>query len=183
MVHPLEAPIPGQSLTSEPKNVPWEYPARITDPMDALEFHMEQLSDENTVDNIIEMLEIGIPVSVVASSMLTVAVMDGEHSLDVKLIIMPLVENHIKSLAEVTGIDYKMSMRDYDDTTEADKQRKASVLEAKIRNMTEKVKPSDMMDEGDRITEQAQQELMKIEEPETEAMPTEPKGLMSKENM
>jgi len=109
--------------------------------------------------------------------------MDGEHSLDVKLIIKPLVENHIKSLAEVTGIDYKMSMRDYDDTSEAERNRKANVLEAKIRNMTEKVKPSDMMDEGDRITEQAQQELMKIEEPETEAMPTEPKGLMSKENM
>ena len=182
MVHPLEAPIPGQSLTSEPKNVPWEYPARITEPMDALEFHMKQLTDENTVDNIMEMLEVGIPVSVIASSMLTVAVMDGEHSIDVKLIIKPFVEDHIKSLAEVTGIDYKMSMRDYDDTTEADKQRKASVLEAKIRNMTEKVQPS-TMDEGDRITEQAQQELMKTEEPETEAMPTEPKGLMSKENM
>jgi len=182
MVHPLEAPIPGQSLTSQPKNVPWEYPARITEPMDALEFHMKQLTDENTVDNIMEMLEVGIPVSVVASSMLTVAVMDGEHSIDVKLIIKPFVEDHIKSLAEVTGIDYKMSMRDYDDTTEADKQRKASVLEAKIRNMTEKVQPS-TMDEGDRITEQAQQELMKTEEPETEAMPTEPKGLMSKENM
>tara|TARA_B100000900_G_scaffold298164_1_gene256644 strand:+ start:189 stop:737 length:549 start_codon:yes stop_codon:yes gene_type:complete len=182
MVHPLEAPIPGQSLTSQPKNVPWEYPARITEPMDALEFHMKQLTDENTVDNIMEMLEVGIPVSVIASSMLTVAVMDGEHSIDVKLIIKPFVEDHIKSLAEVTGIDYKMSMRDYDDTTEADKQRKASVLEAKIRNMTEKVQPS-TMDEGDRITEQAQQELMKTEEPETEAMPTEPKGLMSKENM
>jgi len=182
MVHPLEAPIPGQSLTSEPKNVPWEYPARITDPMDALEFHMEQLSDENTVDNIMEMLEVGIPISVVASSMLTVAVMDGEHSLDVKLIIKPLVENHIKSLAEVTGIDYMMSMDDLEVNDEAERQRKANVLEAKIRNMTEKVQPS-TMDEGDRITEQAQQELMKTEEPETEAMPTEPKGLMSKENM
>jgi len=182
MVHPLEAPIPGQSLTSEPKNVPWEYPARITDPMDALEFHMEQLSDENTVDNIMEMLEVGIPISVVASSMLTIAVMDGEHSLDVKLIIKPLVENHIKSLAEVTGINYMMSMDDLEVNDEAERQRKANVLEAKIRNMTEKVKPS-AMDEGDRITEQAQQELMKIEEPKTEAMPTEPKGLMSKENM
>ncbi len=75
-----------------------------------------------------------------------------------------------------------MSMRDYDDTSEAERQRKANVLEAKIKNMTEKVKPS-AMDEGDRITEQAQQELMKVEEPEAEAMPTEPKGLMSKENM
>ena len=103
MGHPLEAPIPGQSLTSEPKNVPWEYPARITDPMDALEFHMQQLTDENTVDNIMEMLEVGIPISVVASSMLTIAVMDGEHSLDVKLIIKPLVENHIKSLAEAAS--------------------------------------------------------------------------------
>ena len=182
MVHPLEAPIPGQSLTSEPKNVPWEYPARITEPMDALEFHMKQLTDESTVDNILEMLEIGIPVSVVASSMLTVAVMDGEHSLDVKLIIKPFVEDHIKSLAEVTGIDYMLSMKDLDTNSEAERQRKAEVLEAKIRKLTEKVKPN-TMEQGDRITEQAQEELMKTEEPEAEAMPTEPKGLMSKENM
>ena len=114
--------------------------------------------------------------------MLTVAVMDGEHSLDVKLIIKPFVEDHIKSLAEVTGIDYMMSMNDLDTDNEAERQRKATVLEAKIRNLTEKVKPN-TMDEGDRITEQAQEELMKTEEPEAEAMPTEPKGLMSKENM
>jgi hypothetical protein len=75
-----------------------------------------------------------------------------------------------------------MSMDDLESDDEVEKKRKANVLEAKIRNMTEKVKPS-AMDEGDRITEQAQQELMKIEEPATEAMPTEPKGLMSKENM
>ena len=28
----LKAPIPGQSLTDEPKNYPWENPPEITDP-------------------------------------------------------------------------------------------------------------------------------------------------------
>ena len=32
----LKAPIPGQSLTDEPKNYPWENPPEITDPEEAI---------------------------------------------------------------------------------------------------------------------------------------------------
>ena len=31
----LQAPVPGQSLTDEPKNFPWERPADITDQNEA----------------------------------------------------------------------------------------------------------------------------------------------------
>ena len=37
----FEAPIPGQSLTNEPKNYTWENPPKFIYPEDALIWHME----------------------------------------------------------------------------------------------------------------------------------------------
>ena len=41
----LQAPIPGQSLTDEPKNFPWERPAEMSDPEEAIKFHLENLNE------------------------------------------------------------------------------------------------------------------------------------------
>ena len=40
----LQAPIPGQSLTDEPKNFPWENPADISEPNEALMYHIERIN-------------------------------------------------------------------------------------------------------------------------------------------
>ena len=39
----FNAPIPGQSLTSEPKNYAWERPPQYDLPEEALMFHLEKL--------------------------------------------------------------------------------------------------------------------------------------------
>lgn len=38
-------PIPGQSLTTTPKNAPYERPPEITDPEQAMQIHMYRLND------------------------------------------------------------------------------------------------------------------------------------------
>ena len=40
----LRAAIPGQSLTDTPKNYPWERPAEIADPDEAIRYHMDRVS-------------------------------------------------------------------------------------------------------------------------------------------
>ena len=109
---PFDGPIPGQSLTAEPGNAPWEKPSKFSDPMDALEMYMEKLGDEEPLDDIMDMLDIGVPVSVVAGSMLTAGVMNGMHTVDVKLLLKPLLMTQIKTLADVTGVEYKMTMEE-----------------------------------------------------------------------
>ena len=37
-INPFDAPIPGQSLTDEPQNYPWEHPPKYTDFMEASTF-------------------------------------------------------------------------------------------------------------------------------------------------
>ena len=45
-------PIPGQALTDEPKNYPWERPPEITEPNEAVRYHLDRISDPEVIDNI-----------------------------------------------------------------------------------------------------------------------------------
>ena len=81
----LEGPIPGESLTAEPGNAPWENPPMYADPMDALDFYLERLGDPEAQEELLDMLDVGIPIDVVGGSLLSKGVMQGIHSVDVKL--------------------------------------------------------------------------------------------------
>lgn len=180
---PFEGPIPGQSLTAEPGNAPWEKPSKYSDPMDALEMYMEKLGDESVLDDILDMLDIGIPISTVVSSMLSTGVMDGMHTVDVKLILAPLLMAQIKTLADVSGVDYKMTMDDYRDRDAEAKKRRMGKLAAKLAMSTGKVSQPDA---GQEIAMQVEEDMTN-EEPVVEA-PEQveevmPKGLMAKEQM
>lgn len=181
---PFDGPIPGQSLTAEPGNAPWEKPSKHSDPMDALEMYMEKLGDEETLDDILDMLDIGVPVSVVVGTMLSMGVMEGMHTVDVKLILKPLLMAQVKTLAEVTGVDYKMTMEDYRDKDAEAKTKRTAKLAAKLSMRTGKVAEPDA---GQEIMMQVEQDMEQPEEPvvETPVQDEEamPKGLMAKEQM
>ena len=172
---PFSGPIPGQSLTVEPGSVPWENPPMYADPLDALEMYMEQLTDEEVVDDLMDMVDIGVPISVVAGVMLSRGVMEGYHTVDVKLLLMPILSAQLKGLADVLGLDYKMSMQDYADKDAAAKKKRAAKLAAKL----DKVKGE--KDGGEIILEDTQQQLEtgNVEEQPAEAMapaPQEPQA-------
>ena len=48
---PFDGPIPGQSLTAEPSNAPWEKPSKFSDPLDALEMYIERLADDEVLND------------------------------------------------------------------------------------------------------------------------------------
>lgn len=180
---PFDGPIPGQSLTAEPGNAPWEKPSKHSDPMDALEMYMEKLGDESVLDDILDMLDIGIPVSVVVGSMLSTGVMEGMHTVDVKLVLKPLLMAQIKTLADVSGLDYKMTMEDYRDKDAEAKKRRMGKLASKLAMSTGKVSQPDA---GQEIAMQVEEDMTN-EEPVVEAPEQDeevmPKGLMAKEQM
>ena len=180
----FNGPIPGESLTAEPGNYPWEQPPLHADPMDALEYHMDQLTDEAVTDNVLGMMDVGVPVSVIASTILRSGVMNGIHSVDVKMLLEPVLTMQIKALGDVAGIEYKETMDDYTDKDEMQRlqtrQRIAAKLEAQAKL---KGKPKD---KGDMLEEDVA-EMMMEEEESQEAMMMEEQapaeGIMSKEQM
>jgi len=103
----LLAPIPGQSLTDEPNNFAWERPPEITDPDEAVVFHLDRLSEKPIVDSVLHLLQMGFPVDVLTRSILTGAVGSGMHSIDVSLLISPVIEEEIAYMGTTAGINFK----------------------------------------------------------------------------
>jgi hypothetical protein len=103
----MMAPIPGQSLTDEPNNFAWERPPEIVDPNEALIFHMDRLSEKEVAESVLFLMEYGYPTDVLTRSMLTASVAEGMHTIDVSLIISPVIEEELGYMATTAGIDFK----------------------------------------------------------------------------
>lgn len=190
MADVFSAPIPGQSLTDEPKNYPWERPAEITDPREAIKFHIDGINRPEALDNIIEMLQLGIPVNALSKTALTTAQMEGIHSVDVSLIIGDVIKEELISIAEEAGIDYVTGDEpDKADIKEKEEQQVLALLRKKIGAADEvdagvemMQQTADMMasEEEDEDIEAEAEPMMVDQEEEEQTMPQEPRGLMAK---
>ena len=111
----FNAPIPGQSLTNEPKNYAWENPPRMVSPEESLMWHLDKLSEPKRTKAVVEMLALGLDVRTLVEGILRAAVFEGQHSVDVSLIIAPIIHEYIVGSAEVANIDYKEGFEEDDD--------------------------------------------------------------------
>lgn len=102
----FDAPIPGQSLTNEPKNYAWENPPQFPEPEEALLFYMEDLRKPEKIEAILDTLTQGIDVVTLTEGITRNAVSKGRHTIDVSLIISPIIHEYIVGLAEVADIDF-----------------------------------------------------------------------------
>ena len=103
---PLDAPIPGQSLTAPLGDRPWQKPARFSQPDVALAFYVDRITKEERANNMLDILENGVPVDVLVDIMQQGGVMEGMHSLDTGIIIAPALVEVISSMADNVGIEY-----------------------------------------------------------------------------
>ncbi len=157
----LKAPIPGQSLTDEPKNYPWENPPEITDPEEAIAMHMSKFNDPEVIDNMLDLLDVGFPVRALAESILTTSVAAGWHSIDVSLIIAPFIHEHIISMANEAGISY---VEGFEKDEEAEQEKERQFILAKAREML-KSTPKEERDAG---YDMAMESLGILDKPESE---------------
>ena len=98
------APIAGQSLTGEPQGYAWERPPAMNTLEDALEFYLPKLSDPDTLDDIHIALEERFPLDVMVESIYMGGVMEGMHSIDVGLLIAPVLHEFILASARANKI-------------------------------------------------------------------------------
>jgi hypothetical protein len=157
----LKAPIPGQSLTDEPKNYPWENPPEITDPEEAIAMHMTKFNNPEVIDNMLDLLDIGFPVRALAESILTASVSAGLHSIDVSLIVAPFMHEHIISMANEAGVSY---VEGFEKDEEAAQERERQFILTKATQML-KDTPEGEQDAG---YEMAMESLGILDKPESD---------------
>jgi hypothetical protein len=102
----LSGPIPGMSLTTEPGNRPWENPPQIVSVDDAIAFYAEKLLDPEKQDAIVDTLELDISVESIADMLTTSAVMDGVHTIDVSILVTPVIEEMVRYVADINNVPY-----------------------------------------------------------------------------
>ena len=101
-----DRPIPGQSLTAEPRSQAFERPPEIVDPIEALDMHLDNLSREDALEDSMYFLEAGLDLQTLVQGILRSAVMEGIHSIDVSLIIAPVLHEYVKGFADAAGLEY-----------------------------------------------------------------------------
>ena len=128
--NPFDAPIPGQGLTDEPGNYPWEHPPQFTDPDEAAEFVWDRLHRPEFMEQVIAMLDAGIPIEAIARVILFGGFTEGKWSPDVAFIIAEPVMKMIAAVGIHGGVKkFRMSMQDLTNN----KQMKA-IMSVKSRN-------------------------------------------------
>jgi len=145
----LSRPIPGQSLTHELRARPWQNPPQFNTVEESMDWYLERFDNPEIVQELLSIIEMGIPLSTIANSMQLGAVLQGVHNIDVGVLIMPILIEIMKTLAEKTDTKYVMG----DEPEESDRPSDA-VLESalsKIKGMTVEDMPEeeDMEEETD----------------------------------
>jgi len=102
----IDAPIAGQSLTAELGNRPWQQPPQYTTVEEALQYYIPRLTNPEMIDDLFNVMETGIPLTTLANAIQSSGVMEGKHSLDVGILIMPVLMETMAYLAEESGIEY-----------------------------------------------------------------------------
>ena len=107
----LDAPIPGEGMTSELGSKPWQKPPQLTDIDDVMPFYREKILNEDFIPQLLQVIELGIPLTTIANAMQSSAVMEGVHSIDVGILKLPIIVEHLKHIAETNNVSYKTGIQ------------------------------------------------------------------------
>jgi len=102
----FDAPIPGMSLTHELGARPWQTPAQFPSVDEAIQYYMESMSSDEFIDQLIDVIEMGVPLADIANTMQLSGVMEGLHSVDVGALVSPVLIEMMSFLAESAGVEY-----------------------------------------------------------------------------
>jgi len=104
---PFDAPVPGQSLTDTPGNYPWEHPPQFTDPEEVTEYLWVTMHQKQLTEQLIAMLDAGVPVEAIGRTILFAGFMEGKFSPDIAFLaaigIQGGVEKIVFSLEDLTN--------------------------------------------------------------------------------
>ncbi len=157
----LDAPIPGMSLTHELGARPWQTPPEMSTVEDAIDFYIPRIGNPKTINQVLGLLESGTPLTNIAETMTLVGTMEGKHTVDVAVLMNPIIVEYLKGIGDITQTPYNLE-RD-----EMDIEASPVVAERALESL-----------KGDnKVTQEQQTEITDLSE---NILQEEKKGLMSR---
>tara|TARA_Y100001963_G_C6690876_1_gene404573 strand:- start:424 stop:948 length:525 start_codon:yes stop_codon:yes gene_type:complete len=112
-------PIPGESLTRDPDDpMPSEKPPEFTNIREASEFIFEQLTSEESYEEIIRLIAGGMPLMAIAQTILFSGFEKGKWNPDLVMLLIEPVVYMLMALAERADIDFIIAPDDVEDQAE-----------------------------------------------------------------
>jgi hypothetical protein len=179
----MDAPIPGSSLTAEPGNYPWERPPQMNDVDEIADYYLSRLNTPDAIDDILDLVELEVPIEAIAGALVTNNVSKGLHTVDTGILIGPVVHQFIRTVAEDAGVTFIDNLDP--DRQRAKKQKEKLHMKMKLK-LAEMKKQNLKGDPGMKLLEEMStasvEEPMPVEEPavEEEVAAPAPRGLMSR---
>ena len=194
-VESFGAPIPGQSLFTTPNERPYERPSELDTVDDALSYYFTNLRDPEIIDDLMTVVDMGIPLEPIVRTMYLSSVMNGIHNLDVGLIVAPVLSEFLAAVAKSYEIDFKYTAVDAaEQKSEKENMKVQMMLRAAIDKGIETGGEEDrgvalLKEMAESLEEQGNMEV-KVKEDVTDAPPppaelqmVKEQGLMSRRGM
>ena len=102
---PFDSPVAGQSLTDTPGNYPWEHEPQFVDPEEITEYLWVTMHKKEFVQELIGMLDAGVPVEAIGRTVLFGGFMEGKFSPDLAFIITEPVMKMIAAIGINGGVE------------------------------------------------------------------------------
>ncbi len=126
-IDPFDAPIPGESLTSDSENLrPYERPPSYTNVESAMAFIFDQMTEDENYERVVETMRNGIPISDITQVYLTKGFHEGAWSPDLLLLLIEPTMYLLMWLADGVDIDFVL-----DDEPDEEEQEEAFRSEAR----------------------------------------------------
>ena len=107
--------IPGEGLTVELGSVPWQTPPEYVTLEDALDYYLPRFESEEFATKLISVLEMGVPITTLANTMQLSSVMEGLHSADIGILVLPILMEMLMLVADSANVKYNTGLEDGDD--------------------------------------------------------------------
>ena len=107
----FDAPIAGMSLTHELGARPWQSPAQYSNVDEVIQYYIEKFQIEDAEKSLLDVLELGVPVSIIANTLQLSSVMEGVHSIDTGLLVLPVLMELIMYIGDKNKVKYDSGLK------------------------------------------------------------------------
>tara|TARA_B100000073_G_C23613989_1_gene525701 strand:- start:430 stop:942 length:513 start_codon:yes stop_codon:yes gene_type:complete len=163
MEQSFDRPIPGMAMTHEVGARPWQTPPSLVTVEEATDYYIERMGTDQFKAQLIDVMEMGVPLTTLANTIQLASVMEGMHTVDIGMLMIPIIVEIMITIADSANVEYQTGMEDMENERGTVANRIISDI-MKEKSITQEDMP---MEETEKMTQEEQPQ-------------EEPMGLMSR---
>ena len=156
----VDGPIAGMGLTHELGGRPWQKPPQYNTVEEALQYYIPRFSNPKLMEDLLDVMELGIPLTVIADTMQSGATMEGVHTVDVGLLVIPVLIEMMAYMGDEAGVEYDLGLEERIDDDEISQTKIALAIKRLKEKMPEEFERTE--DEDTDTTEEVEEETPEL---------------------